>query len=324
MTLLRLSPLLLAFACTGPSKDDSGTPADTDTDTDTETDTDAEPVPVWSQHKVTSSSTLNGVYASGGIVYVAGTGAEVHHGNAGGWTEDYTGLDDDEDFSDLWGQGAGDAVELVLTATSGHVARRSNTLWTDEDLGTANHEGVGGSGLTALFAVSWGGIYAFDGASWSYEAPPLDSRLNEVWGIGGEVFAVGEAGLILRRTPGTPSATWAAMPSGVPNDLNAISGVSLTDVWAVGADGVALHFDGTAWTVTDTGVDEALWAVFAPAPDTVYAVGSAGTALLWDGKAWTVLPTGVDNNLYGIHGASSENVWAVGNRGMVLQYPAED
>ncbi|MDP2312462.1 MAG: hypothetical protein Q8P41_06115 [Pseudomonadota bacterium] len=319
MTLLRLAPLLLV-ACTGGKTDDTGTaPADTDTDTDT--DTDVEPAAVWSEYRVGTSSTLNGVYASGEGVYVAGTAAGAFTGGAGDtWTPLSTGVDDEEDFTDLWGQGAGATLDLVVSATSGNVARYVGGAWTVEDLGTSNHEGVGGSGPEALYVVSWGGIFAYDGATWTFEAPPSDERLNDVWGIGADAFAVGEGGVIVRRSAGV----WSAMSSGTDLDLSAVSGTSLSDVWAVGADGVALHFDGTSWTVSETGVDDALWAVFAPASNAVYAVGSAGAAVLWDGTAWTSLPTGVDNNLYAIHGANSTNVWAVGNRGIALQYKAAE
>ncbi len=315
MTLLRLAPLLLV-ACTGDGPDDT----DTASDSDTADSADTAVAAVWDEHRVSSSSTLNGVYASGGGVYVVGTAAGAWSGGPDGvWTQLPTGLSDDEDFTDLWGQGSGESLELLATATSGNVARYTSGSWFTEDLGTANHEGVGGSNVEGLYVVSWGGIFVFDGATWTFEAPPSNERLNDVWGLGQDLFAVGEGGVILRHAKGA----WTAQTSGIMTDLNAVAGVAINDVWAVGADGVALHFDGTTWTATETGVDEALWAVFAPAPDAVYAVGNAGVALVWDGVAWTSLPTGVDNNLYAIHGASDENVWAVGNRGMVLQYQAD-
>ncbi|MES2639839.1 MAG: hypothetical protein V4850_10170 [Myxococcota bacterium] len=324
MNLFRLAPLLLAVACTGTSKDETGT-VDTDTDV-VDTDTDVEPVVVWQEHRISTSSTLNGVYASGDGVWAAGTGAEIFLGGADTeWASQFTTVSDEEDFTDLWGQGAGGTLELVASATSGYVARRSGGTWTPGDLGTADHTGVGGSGLSALYAVSWGSIFSFDGATWTFEAPPNGASLNDVYGIGADAITVGEGGIILRRDaePDTGvGPVWAAMSSGITSDLNAVAGVSMTDVWAVGADGIALHWDGVAWTPQPTGVDEALWAVFAPATDAVYAVGSAGTALVWDGVVWTVLPTGVAENLYAVHGTSSTNVWAVGNRGMALQYIA--
>lgn len=311
MTLLRLAPLLLV-ACSGGSDD-----SDTSSDTDSAADTDTAADPVWEVHRVATSSTLNGVFTSGGGVYVVGTAAGAYLGGAeDNWTALPTGLPDEEDFTDLWGQGAGESLELLAAGTSGNVARFSSGAWATEDLGTADHQGVGGSSIEGLYVVSFGGIFVFDGASWTFEAPPGDERLNDVWGIGSDLFAVGEGGAILRHADGA----WTAQTSGVLTDLNAVAGVAINDVWAVGADGVALHFDGTTWTATTTGVDEALWAVFAPSPDVVFAVGNAGVALVWNGIEWAPLPTGVDNNLYAIHGVSETNVWAVGNRGMVLQY----
>lgn len=316
MVLVRLLPLLLV-ACTGSTPVDDTAP-DTDTDTDTSP---PEPEPVWTAWPVGSSSTLNGVYASGAGVYVAGTEAGAFVGGANTtWTALETGLGDDEDFSDLWGQGADGTLELFAGATSGNVVRYSGGAWELTDLGTSNHEGVGGSGPSALYAVSWGGAYRWDGVEWAFEAPPEDARLNDVWAVGDDAFAVGEGGAIARRS----SSGWTAMDSGVTVDLAGVAGTSTTDVWAVGAEGTALHFDGSTWTATETGVDEALWAVFAPGANTVYAVGNNGVALFWNGAEWSSLPTGVSNNLYAVHGASAVNVWAVGNRGMALQYKASD
>ncbi len=319
MTLVRILPLLLV-ACTGTSKDDTSSTVDTDVD-DTDTSP-PEPEPVWNQWPAGTSSTLNGVYASGEGVYVAGTGAGAYVGGADtDWVALETGLDDEEDFGDLWGQGAGATLELAFAGTSGNVVRFSGGAWTTEDLGTSNHEGIGGSGPNALYAVSWGGIYHFDGTAWIFEAPPNDARLNDVWASGEDAFAVGEGGALLRRDA---TNGWTALDAGTDVDLNGVAGTAINDVWAVGADGVALHYDGAAWTATDTGVTEPLWAVFAPGSNAVYAVGNNGVAIYWNGAEWTSLPTGVSNNLYAVHGATAVNVWAVGNRGMALQYKAAE
>jgi hypothetical protein len=306
------------LACTGAPSGDDTAPDTEETDVDTSP---PEPEPVWAQWPVGSSSTLNGVYASGEGVYVAGTAAGAYNGGADqDWIPLETGVAEEENFGDLWGQGAGSALELALPATSGNMVRFTAGHWVYEDLGTANHEGVGGSGPNALFAVSWGGVYAYDGTAWTFESPPTNERLNDVWGSGGDAIAVGEGGAIIRRSGGV----WTALESGVSTDLNGIAGTGATDLWAVGADGVALHYDGGGWTATTTGITQDLWAVFAPSASTVYAVGSNGAAIKWDGTEWTSLPTGIDNNLYAVHGATATNIWAVGNRGMAIQYKEAD
>lgn len=322
MILARLLPLAL-LACTGNGSEDTG--PDTDTNVDTDTGDTAEAAPVWKAHPLGISSTLNGVFLSADGIFAVGTDAAAYITNeqdADGdelydWTQLETTMSDDEDFLDLWGQGASDTLELLAGGTSGNVARYTNGTWLLEDLGTSNHEGVGGAGPTAMYAVSWGGVYRFDGGSWTFEAPPGEARLNDVWASGDNAVAVGEAGVILQRNPETG---WAEVESGTEADLNAISGTALNDLWAVGADGTVVHFDGVAWAPVPTNKTEALWGVFAPATDAVFVVGNNGTALLYNGTAWEELPTGVTNNLYAIHGASEADVWAVGNRGMALKY----
>lgn len=318
---MRRWSLLLAFtmvAC-NPAEEDSDTgrpPRDTAAD-DSGGDSGTEETPVWSAWPVGSSSTLQGVYASGAGVYVVGTGGQAWVGGADqSWIEMSPDVDEN-DLTDLWGQGAGETLNLWATAGGGYVAQYSVSGWDVEDIGTSNHEGLGGDDPASLYAVSWGGVYHFDGATWVYESTPNGERLNDVYASGQVAFAVGEEGAILHRTA---EGTWAAMESGVTVNLNGVAAVSNSDVWAVGEEGTALHYDGTSWTVVPTGVTTTLWAVFAPSSAAVVMVGNNGTALRWNGAAIESLPTGVDNNLYAIHGVSGSNMWAVGNRGTTLQY----
>jgi photosystem II stability/assembly factor-like uncharacterized protein len=169
-----------------------------------------------------------------------------------------------------------------------------------------------------MYVVGFGGVYHFDGTTWGYEAVPGNVRLNDVYAVGPEAYAVGEAGVILRRDSAT--GTWVEMESGTRADLNAVTGFSLSNVWAVGADGTALRYDGSTWQTTDTGVTVPLWSVFAPNADDVFAVGNNGVAMRFRAGAWERMPTGVSNNLYAVHGVSAANMWAVGNRGTALQF----
>lgn len=315
-----LLPLLaLSVACNGKDDDDSGRPVQDTEDTVEDTSPDVEPV--WTEYRVETSSTLQGVYASGEGVYVVGTeGKAWVGGSSGSWTSMDPEVEEN-DLTDLWGQGAGASLTLVATAGGGYLATHAGGAWSTYDAGSMNHEGVSGSSPDKLFAVSWAGIQRFDGVAWTFEAAPGNERLNEVWASGDDAFAVGEEGAILRRDATT--GAWTAMDAGVSANLNGVSGVSVNDVWAVGDEGTALHWDGAAWTAVDAGTTASLWAVFAPAATAVYVAGNNGTALRWTGSAFEELPTGVDNNLYALHGVSAANVWAVGNRGAALQFKAE-
>jgi hypothetical protein len=73
-------------------------------------------------------------------------------------------------------------------------------------------------------------------------------------------------------------ATWTSMPLPSGSVLNEIWGSSATDVFAVGEDGVVLHYDGAAWTLA-TPTRAGLLGVWGSSPGDVYAVGAAGTIL---------------------------------------------
>ena len=142
-------------------------------------------------------------------------------------------------------------------------------------------------------------------------------------------------------------STWSTVPSPNPisgtagnDELEAVDGVSPTDVWAVGQDfssnggGITLlfeHFNGTKWTVfpfpatvgfqfaqaiTTIGANDA-WVVGSNALATTLAVH-------WNGKTWSIVPTPSPqdgpspiNNLTGVSAVSSTDVYASGFEGNV-------
>jgi hypothetical protein len=61
--------------------------------------------------------------------------------------------------------------------------------------------------------------------------------------------------------------------------LTSVSGTRADDVWAVGARGAIVHFDGSRWTSITSPTNKALRAVFAASADDVWAVGAGGTVV---------------------------------------------
>jgi hypothetical protein len=112
---------------------------------------------------------------------------------------------------------------------------------------------------------------------------PTDRRkqLNGVWqSAGGEVFIVGEGGLVLRRESGT-GGEWLEMRSGTTETLLAVRGSSASDVFAVGTRATLLHYDGHRWTpisVRSSGVFEDLRAIVADSAVEIWLLGT--TSLL--------------------------------------------
>ncbi len=116
-------------------------------------------------------------------------------------------------------------------------------------------------------------------------------------------------------------------PLPLGNDLNGVWGSSSTDVFAVGASGTILHFNGSAWSAMSSGTTNNLCAVWGSTSkdgtsglsNDVYTVGAAGTILHYDGNTWSGTSSGT-NDLYGVWGSSPLDVYAVGAAGTIIHY----
>lgn len=140
-------------------------------------------------------------------------------------------------------------------------------------------------------------------------------------------------------TPSPLCAFWAVThlpPSVGLSKLDAVAAIAADDVWAVGAGGVAIHWNGTAWTLYPTpslsGPVE-LRGIAAISADDVWAVGAMttseqGTTTLiehWNGSQWSVARTpsgtGKQNILSGVAAVASNDVWAIGVTGFYNTQP---
>ena len=110
-------------------------------------------------------------------------------------------------------------------------------------------------------------------------------------------------GTILSRGP---DGSYVAEVSGTQESLNAVAGISATDVYAGGgqAMGVILHRKAGLWTAEAK--DLKLGAIYGMATvgGDVFAVGDTGTIAHMSGGSWTLEmpPMGVD--LHGVYGNS--------------------
>ncbi|MDP2722266.1 MAG: T9SS type A sorting domain-containing protein [Bacteroidales bacterium] len=113
---------------------------------------------------------------------------------------------------------------------------------------------------------------------------------------------------------------WKLANSGVTSSLNSTYVVNEANIWAVGADGLVLHFDGTSWSTIESGVTDNLNDVCFVDDTHGYAVGDAGTILFYDGTTWTTQTTSIAANLMGISFADVDKGVAVGAGGKVALY----
>jgi hypothetical protein len=112
---------------------------------------------------------------------------------------------------------------------------------------------------------------------------------------------------------------WRETPSHTVNRLLGIWGTGPRDVFAVGAAGTIMHFDGTTWAPMNSPTTQQLQGVWGSGPRDVWAVGQGATIVHYDGTAWTAAPRipNVGGTYQGapfvaVWGSSATNVYAVG------------
>jgi hypothetical protein len=105
------------------------------------------------------------------------------------------------------------------------------------------------------------------------------------------------------------------------NTLRAVAANSPRDLWAVGALGLALHFDGTRWSSHWAPRQETLRGVWLQG-DELWAVGDEAQLLHFVGEAWEAValpdvPEGT--SLRGVAGDGSGRMWVVGDGGLLFE-----
>jgi hypothetical protein len=217
------------------------------------------------------------------------------------------------------------------------------------------------------FALQNGGTYAlhWDGTAWYPVSIPGVPEVTVLRGVkaiaSNNVWAVGiaddstrdergysqilPAGHNLNRPADAPDSlyhtmimhwdgtSWTRIPSPNPgtlsegNELFSISGISASDLWAVGYyqdntgyESLILHWNGSSWSQV-TSPAGLLSGVDAISSNDVWAVGensaSAATVVLhWDGSQWSTVASpnpGTDENyLQAVSAVSANDIWAVG------------
>ena len=137
--------------------------------------------------------------------------------------------------------------------------------------------------------------------------------------------------------------TWTEMTSNTSGDLEGVWGSSASDIFAVGEDGVIVHYDGNPegeWenmpispSRPNSLPQNYKWRFFdiwGSSPTNVFAVGYGlgGAIYHYDGDSWTEMktpfqPTNRGMSFDGIWGNSATNVFVVGSGGAILHYNGE-
>jgi len=112
---------------------------------------------------------------------------------------------------------------------------------------------------------------------------------------------------------------WETMNSPVDQDLNAIWGRSRIDIYAVGNNGVILHYDGNAWRTQISSVQHNLHAIWGNETG-IYIVGDNGLILKREYQTWERIGTDLaDQDLLDIWGITEQDLIVVGKKGTILK-----
>jgi hypothetical protein len=230
------------------------------------------------------------------------------------------------DLRGLWGT---TAAELVTIGDGGLILRRRELagegVWTpDASPTTADLNAVWGRASHDVYAVGGGGVVLhFDGEAWT--GGPIEAArgaaLHAIWGDrgGGEIWVVGDGGLILRRQP---RGIWAREPSGTPAQLLALTGTENGTLYAAGEMGALLASAGDGrWHPADgigSGQASTLRAAWCDGSD-VSIAGDMATVLRRTSSGWAAERVQSQTDFYALVGTAAATLTAVGLSGTIFR-----
>lgn len=115
----------------------------------------------------------------------------------------------------------------------------------------------------------------FDGSTWATAGNPPSEFMEDMWGQGDTVYAVGGNGTILQSL--NRGASWNTMPSPTTEPLYAVWGTAVDGpVFAAGANGTVLRYNGSNWTQMTTNTNSSFMTfhgIWGSSDQDVYVVG---------------------------------------------------
>ncbi|MEE2787320.1 MAG: hypothetical protein VX589_08280 [Myxococcota bacterium] len=146
---------------------------------------------------------------------------------------------------------------------------------------------------------------------------------DEAWAVGGDPLGDGEPDPVIlhwkdeRWTRVKPPRTEQKFRA-----LFKVWGTSATNVFAVGAKGVILHFDGQQWRQQSSGTARDFISLWGRSPSDIMAVGGRanGVVARYDGKTWKAEVLSGEPGLNGVWMNSAGEATVVGARGRILHF----
>lgn len=114
--------------------------------------------------------------------------------------------------------------------------------------------------------------------------------------------------------------SWTIVPSPYGDRMNGISVISAQDIWVVGDGGHIIHYNGTQWSAVPSPIGDHLYGISMLSSSDGWAVGAAGKILHYDGVAWTEFDDTGGNTWYDVEMVTAADGWLVGNQGLIYHW----
>jgi len=202
-----------------------------------------------------ASGTTNHLYGlartpPGGTIVVVGAAGTILHYTGTDWLAQGSGTS-----KTLYGVGKVPmAAENLAVGAGGTILHFDGANWSPQTSSTTND--LFGllvlSGVDVYVLGAAGTLLHYNGTAWSpiplvgvsVALRAIDAAFTPA-GAATDFFLVGDGGTIMHSTNGS---TWVQQTSGTTANLAGVGVVAPDDVFAVGAGGIILHYNGSAWS----------------------------------------------------------------------------
>jgi hypothetical protein len=223
-------------------------------------------------------------------------------------------------ISDAWGWSTGEIVAVGRywgVSQTPIAVHYDGTTWTTRALTLTGGEPLvvwGPAPNDVYLGTSGGEVLHWNGTAWSTIHTAAE-QINDIWGIGGHVYAIGPNGMIEHLF----NNTWETITPVTSVGLNGIWGSATNRIYVVGGQGTVLHYNGSTWTPETSGTTNRLETVFGTPDGDVFAAGVLGTLLHDDGTGWRTTQASSPGTIVDLWGTSASDMHAV-STGQILHY----